>query len=153
MGDYFFDTSALVKRYVTEHGSAWVSKLVDPAEGHSIFIARITYVEVVSAIARRNRAGHLSVADMNASLNGFRHELSAVYSPVEISQGLITRAMSLAEKHALRGYDAVQLAAGLEVYDELHSAGLSLPTLVSADTALNDAATIEGLNVDDPNNH
>ena len=61
--------------------------------------------------------------------------------------------MALAEKHPLRGYDAVQLTAALEV-DRLRTAQeLSPPELISADTALNDAALLEGLRIDDPNNH
>jgi predicted nucleic acid-binding protein len=36
----------------------------------------------------------------------------------EITPLLSSRAMSLATKHALRGYDAVQLAAALEANDE-----------------------------------
>ncbi|NOT59076.1 MAG: nucleic acid-binding protein, partial [Acidobacteria bacterium] len=55
--------------------------------------------------------------------------------------------------HALRGYDAVQLAAALEENDELMSFGLPALTLVSADAELNKAAQAEGLNVENPNNH
>ena len=61
--------------------------------------------------------------------------------------------MLLAETHALRGYDAVQLAAALEVYRERRRAGLPTPTFISADIGLNTAATAEGLTVDDPNTH
>jgi predicted nucleic acid-binding protein len=49
MADYFFDTSALVKRHVTEVGSAWVKSLVRAKAGHTLYIARITSVEVTSA--------------------------------------------------------------------------------------------------------
>ena len=50
-------------------------------------------------------------------------------------------------------YDAVQLAAALEV-GRLHQAvGLGSVTLISADGELNIAATVEGLRVDDPNAH
>lgn len=34
MADYFFDSSALVKRYVREVGSDWVGQLTDPPAGH-----------------------------------------------------------------------------------------------------------------------
>jgi predicted nucleic acid-binding protein len=150
---YFFDSSALVKRYVTETGTSWVSALVDPSGGNRIFIVSITAVEVVSAIKRRERAGNLSPADMTASLTKFRHELSSIYLPIEISRNLISRAMSLVERHALRGYDAVQLASALEVYDQRQSAGMTGPIFVSADADLNSAAATEGLAVDDPNGH
>ena len=61
---------------------------------------------------------------------------------------MLQRAALLADTHALRGYDAVQLAAAMEVR-------LQVPALilVSADTELNSAATAEGMPVEDPNTH
>jgi hypothetical protein len=61
--------------------------------------------------------------------------------------------MRLANRHALRAYDAVQLAAALNIRQERQDAGLVPVTLISADQALNDAATAEGMAVDDPNGH
>jgi uncharacterized protein len=49
MADYFFDTSALVKRHVAEVGTAWVKSLVRAKAGHTLYIARITAVEITSA--------------------------------------------------------------------------------------------------------
>jgi len=63
---------------------------------------------------------------------------------------LIAQAGALAEKHALRGYDAVQLAAALQAKSAYSTAGLAL-TLISADLELNSAAIAEGLVVYDPN--
>jgi hypothetical protein len=48
MADYFFDTSALVKRHVIEAGSPWVKSLVRAKAAHTLYIARITAVEVTS---------------------------------------------------------------------------------------------------------
>jgi hypothetical protein len=56
----------------------------------------------------------------------------------------MVEASHLAEKHALRGYDAVQLASALKANEERVSNGLSPLTVVSADTELNDAAHAEG---------
>ncbi len=58
-----------------------------------------------------------------------------------------------AKKYALRGYDAVQLAAALETEKERIALGLSSLILLSADTDLNDSAIAECLTVDDPNNY
>jgi hypothetical protein len=52
----------------------------------------------------------------------------------------------------LRGYDAVQLAAAREVNYECLTLGLAL-TVISSDNALNKAAALEGLTVDNPDNH
>jgi hypothetical protein len=61
--------------------------------------------------------------------------------------------MSLAETHALRGYDAVQCAAALVVHTYRQVLGMPTLAFVSADGALNTAAVAEGLIVDDPNAH
>jgi uncharacterized protein len=42
MAAYFFDSSALVKRYVVESGTQWVRNLCDPTVSHSLYIVRIT---------------------------------------------------------------------------------------------------------------
>jgi predicted nucleic acid-binding protein len=72
---------------------------------------------------------------------------------IEQTPTLVDRAADLAEAHALRAYDAVQLAAALEIDANVKSAGVSMITLVSADGGLNAAAITEGLAVDDPNTH
>jgi uncharacterized protein len=56
MSMLYFDSSALVKRYLTETGSGWVAALTDPASGNTIVLAVITQVEVAAAFAARQRA-------------------------------------------------------------------------------------------------
>ncbi len=149
----FFDSSALVKRYTSEAGSVWVESLLDPFAGNLTYIAQIASVEVVSAITRRQRGGSFSLTDAQAAIIHFRSFIKTSCRIVPIDEILISQAMDLAEKYALRGYDAVQLAAALEVHNERLAFGLSTPTLISSDLALNDAATAEGLTIDDPNLH
>jgi predicted nucleic acid-binding protein len=153
MAAYFFDSSAIVKRYVSETGTAWVISVVDPATGHRIYLARITGVEVVSAITRQGRGGSLSATDAATAITQFRHDFAQEYRLVEIMPLLVSRAMTLAEAYALRGYDAVQLAAALRVNAHRLARGMPALTFVSADAALNAAATAEGLTVEDPNAH
>ena len=52
---YFVDSSALVKRYVQETGTSWVRRLTRRSPSTVIYIARITAVEVASAVARRRK--------------------------------------------------------------------------------------------------
>lgn len=148
MADYFFDTSAVVKRYVQETGTVWTRNLAAPASGNFIYLARITEVEVTAALARRRGQPGLSVAQAAGALALFRQDFAQDYRIVEMTASLLQRAALLADLHALRGYDAVQLAAAIEVR-------LQVPALilVSADTELNTAATAEGLPVEDPNTH
>ena len=149
---HFFDSSAIVKRYVNEIGTAWILGLVGPTSGNHSYLASVTGVEVVSALTRQQRSGSLAATDAAAALAAFRHDFANEYRIVEISAALVDAAMALAEKHALRGYDAVQLAVALQVHGHVLASGTTL-TLVSADLALNTAATAEGLTVDDPNAH
>jgi cell division protein FtsW (lipid II flippase) len=48
MAAYFLDSSALIKRYVQERGTAWIRASIDPAAGHHIFAARLALVEVAA---------------------------------------------------------------------------------------------------------
>lgn len=153
MSVYFFDSSAIVKRYVKEQGTDWVIGITNPAKGDATYIARITGAEVISALTRRGRSGDISRAGMARAIADFRNDFAREYRVLEITPPLIARAMLLAESQALRGYDAVQLAAALEVNDRCVALAIPALTLISADVALNTAATAEGLTVDDPNAH
>lgn len=150
---YFFDSSALVKRYVNETGTAWAVKVTDSVTGNLIHVARITGVEVVSAITRRARSGSITLTDAARAIASFRHDFLNNFIVTEITSALTSRAMRLAETHALRGYDAIQLAAALDITTQGLSFGMPKLILVSADTTLNSAALAESLNVEDPNAH
>lgn len=153
MSDLFTDSSALAKRYVNETGSQWLRALMTPNPNRQIYVAAITSVEVIAAIARRQRGGTLSPTNAQTALQQFRADFVTDYQFVEITDLLLQSAMNLAERYALRGYDAVQLAAGLEVNALVIANGLSPIIFVSADAELNRAAASEGLPIDDPNAH
>jgi predicted nucleic acid-binding protein len=145
---YFLDSSAVMKRYVQETGTVWVRALTASGTGNFFYLARITDVEVTAALARRRGQAGLSVVQAVAALRQFRRDFGQDYRVVEITIALLQRAAQLADTHALRGYDAVQLAVALDV----HARDQAL-VLVSADAELNAAATAEGLRVEDPNTH
>ncbi len=153
MAVLFIDSSALVKRYVSETGTAWVLGITDPAVGNSLYIARITGVETISAITRRLRRGEITVAAAAAAITDFRLDFAAQYLSVEVTEGLVAHAMDLAETYGLRGYDAVQLAAGLHVHTTGLSLGLPALTFIAADGDLLAAAAAEGMMTDNPNSH
>jgi len=152
MAAFFCDSSAIVKRYIAETGSAWLSAATTP-KSNFVYVARITFVEVVSAISRREKGNHIRATDADTARLTFEQDYLNEFLKVEISETLIIEAANLAKKYALRGYDAIQLAAALETEKERFAVGLLSLTLLSADTDLNAAATAEGLTVDNPNNH
>lgn len=153
MATFFCDTSALVKRYVSETGSAWLTTTLHPSLRQRIYIAQITIVEIVSAITRREKGGSTTPQEASNALNQFEQDWKTEITIIDFSANLVNDAVALTRKHALRGYDAVQLATVLEIHNERTALGLSPLILLSADTDLNTAAVSEGLVVDNPNNH
>src|SRR5208337_4580589 len=89
MAVYFFDSSALVKRHVSESGSAWVRSLTRAKAAHTLYIARITAVEITSAITRRQHGGSLSPAQAGAILAHFRRNPTQRYLTLEITPSLL----------------------------------------------------------------
>ena len=153
MTAYFFDTSALVKRYSRETGTAWMLGLFRRPAGHRLYVLRITGVEAAAALTRKRRGSHITADEAARALARLRRDLGARLRIVEVTPALLTNAMTLAEKHALRGYDAVQLAGVLEANNERVRQRLAPLTLVAADGELLAAAAAEGLTTDNPNNH
>ena len=152
MASYILDSSALVKRYVAESGSIWVSNLSNPGSGNQIFVANIAGVEVVAALARRRTSYRSGSADFGFLIDQFRNDFKEVYKIVEVSPSIIKSAMHIAERHALRGYDCIQLSSALFISQKYAELGEKF-TLVSADLELNAAAILEGVIVENPNDH
>ena len=103
MAAYFFDSSAVVKRYVNETGTPWVSSITDPAAGARVYVAAVAGVEGVSAVTRRLvHVKTISQTDAATTLASFRQDFSVEYRVIPVSDSVIARAMALAEQHALR---------------------------------------------------
>jgi uncharacterized protein len=153
MSAYFFDSSALVKRYIIEAGSKWVISLLKPSANNTIFIAQIAGVEVTSAIARRRKGLKITPIEAKKSILRFQKDFQFRFFQKSLSPSLVELAMQFADQYELRGYDAVQLASAIESDKLRQTNGLSSIIFVSADNALNSAAQLEGLTVDNPNNY
>lgn len=149
MATYFFDASALAKRYLREVGSEWVSGLFagDPPR---IFISSLSGVEVVTAIARKGRAGEVGPQERDKALNAFRREFTASYALVPPEPTVIYKAMDLLLTHPLRAYDAIQVASALLLPPLPGGATL---TFVAADERLLAVAKKLGLPIENPNLH
>ena len=141
-----------MKRYVWEDGSAWVRQLTRRAAGNDLTLARVTEVEVVSALVRHQPP--LPSTDLIDALSEFQTDCRRRHFRfVNVTRVLTARAAQLVSAYRLRGYDAIQLAAALQTRDRLAARGLGAPTLISADDDLNRAAAAEGLSVDNPLRH
>jgi uncharacterized protein len=145
----FADTSALVKRYVPEVGSAWMEQWFDPANGHLVIISEITIVELVSALARRHREASIPSADFLHLRSDFLLHADHEYLVMTLQSTLLIRAQQLVTTRPLRTLDAIQLASALECAQVLGTQ----PLLLSADRNLLNIAILEGLVIDDPHAH
>lgn len=153
MAFFFFDSSGLVKRYILETGTAWVQTISDTAAGHDCFLAEITGAEMIAAVTRRRRRGDLTQIDAANALTEINADFLRDFLLIEVSLSRVQEAMVLAERHGLRGYDAVQLACALFLRGQGQLSGQADSVFITADRELMTAARAEGLTVDDPNSH
>lgn len=154
MSLFYFDSSALAKRYLTETGSAWVTALTDPAADHIIVVGEITQVEIASALAARHRApGGITRQEREAAISLLAKHCHTEYQLVVINHTILEHAVMLTQNHRLRAYDAIQLATALTVHTTVIAANLPGLTFVAADDDLIVAAQAEGLATDNPNHH
>lgn len=112
----FCDTSALVKLYVREAESDAVA--AHAAGSELLAVCRISWVEALSALARRAR----EQPEDSTVIDTARQRLAADwphYFVVEVTQPLVELAGDYAESFALRAYDSVQLAAANTVHREV----------------------------------
>ncbi len=137
----YVDTSTLLKLLVEEDGSDRAALIWDRAD--ALTSAALVTVEARAALAAAVRGHRLTPAHHRRA----KSELVALVDElniVEITEDLIARASDLAEREALRGYDAIHLAAALTVHADV---------LTSADTDLCEAAQRKGLHVANPLDH
>jgi predicted nucleic acid-binding protein len=139
---YFFDTSALVKRYHHESGSGQVDAIFNDPDS-DLIISELAIVELASALRRKQNRGEITVQALNNALTYFAHEVSGDLVVAGFHSGFIQQARDLVLQRGLRTLDALQLTSVLEFR------ALS-PVFVCADVGLRQAASDEGLTVLDP---
>jgi len=150
---YFLDSSALLKRYVPEVGTAWIQSITDAQSQNLLIVAHIAWVEICSAVARRQRESSISSLQANQVLAAFRAHWNTQYFIVAINNTVIDLAGQLVNQHPLRAYDAVQLAAALSLQGQLSLPNVASLTFLTADTRLLAIAQAESLLADNPNLH
>ena len=137
----YLDTSALLKCLIAEAHSDEVREWIAASDG--LATSRVTYPEAAAALARRQRRGDLSPDAVRRSLR----RLADRWADLVLLDLTEIRAGGLAVRHALRGFDAVQLAAALTLRTAL---GAESVAFSSFDAELNRAAVAEGLIVLEP---
>jgi len=106
----YLDTSSLVKLYVEEEGSSHIIELVNRST--TAATSMVAYVEARAAFSRRMREGVVSKRDYKDLVLSFERDWIN-YLQVKVTQELIQLAGNMAEKHSLRGFDAIHLASAM----------------------------------------
>jgi predicted nucleic acid-binding protein len=149
MAEHFYDTSAAVKHYRIEVGTARVDTLLaDTGSRH--FLSALGVVEIHSVLARLVRTGQITAADFHLVRGRFLADIvSGLWQVVQVTGAEFQQAQQLLVRYAttrsLRTLDAVQLAVALA----LHTTS-PLDDFVCADTNLCQIAAAEGLTVVNP---
>ncbi len=118
----YLDSSALVKRYVTETGSAEVEQVI--AEAAVVGTGLISRAEVSAAFSKGVRVGALTSELAMIALKAFRTDWEDLVR-IQVSEAVVARADTLAWDHGLRGYDAIHLAMAL-VWQEIMGEHITL---------------------------
>lgn len=134
----YFDTSALVKRYVREKGSLAVRRLL---RSHCVVSSALLGLEIRSALHRRHREGAL----MGAALRRVERRVAAdeaAWQQITVGVEVLDEARGQVARFPLGTLDAIHLATALIARRE----GLEVP-FVTADRRQAVAARAQHLEV------
>ena len=135
----FLDTSALVKFFHVEQGSAEVEALVNDKK-NEIWISELTRIEFLSAIHRKFREKLLTESELSVAINGFNEQLKNFHVEpigIDVTERAEKLFRDIAKFFPLRTLDAIQLAAFLHIKES--------ERFVLADEKLNTIAQAVGV--------
>jgi uncharacterized protein len=132
----FLDTSAFVKRYLSEPGTDRVLALTASAE--SLGVSVLVLPEAVSTLRRLVREHRLRESEYAIVKSGLVRDLADA-DVCDLTPGALERAVGCLERHALRALDALHIGCAHAYRPDL---------FVSADQRQCDAARAEGLVVE-----
>ena len=134
----YFDTSALVKRYVEEPHSRDVLSVMDR---HDCVTSAVLPVELRSALRRRLADGTLRTDRVADVLKRFAADRE-FWALMEVTRDVLARAETLVTTHPLRALDAIHVASAQLFKTRL---GIFELRFVSADMRQTEAAAAAGM--------
>ncbi|MCK4727423.1 MAG: type II toxin-antitoxin system VapC family toxin [Desulfobacterales bacterium] len=134
----YLDTSSLVKLYVEEKDSSQIANLVGASNVTATSL--VAYAEARAAFARRFRERAFTANEYRVLLSSLNEDWGN-YLILKVTNELVRRAGDLAEKHALRGFDAIHLSSAVSLCQDF-----SAPVVFScSDRKLQKASELEDL--------
>ena len=141
----YFDSSALVKRYVEETGTNSVKSIL--STGEEIATSKLTYPEILSALMRKHRAGEIAKKLLQDIVARFERDWYHILV-LEFHNDLLQIVKFLIEKHPIKAADAIHLSSALW----LKLSSKIDVTFVASDLNLLKAAQAEKLQIINPLN-
>jgi len=149
---FFFDASALAKRYTPETGTDTIDVIFDNVSFERLMCSAIGALEVFWICVRKRNDGRINARDFSQATLYFRQEVLAAgsdFQTLSTSESNLQLPMTFIEVHAINSTDALVLASALEVAQRLRTVGDDL-VLVASDQRLLRAAQAEGLSSFNP---
>lgn len=139
----YADSSALVKRYVKEAGSARLVETLSISD--VIATSKLAFPELLSAFTRKRRSRELSEKSFRAAVRRLEEDWKDLLV-VDLHDDLLPLIKSLVMKYALKGADSVHLSSALWLSE---SSGMSV-VFSASDAQLLKAARAERLEIFNP---
>lgn len=149
---FYFDASALAKRYTDEVGSDEIDFFFHNVPLECLSCLTIGAIEVFWICVRKQNDGRLTSHQFERSVTHLRHEVinnRSGFKTISVPDSLVWNSMDLIETHSLNSVDALVLRSALDIATELRSTDDRL-VLVASDQRLLRAARAEGLQVFNP---
>jgi len=148
LSKYFFDTSAVVKRYHLEDGSDLIDKLFAESDAEFV-ISDISIIEFYSALSLKIRVGEIDEENFMSLRKLFSQDIKrGLYEVAEFTNAEKLESTKLllkyAKKHSLKTLDAIQLS----VVKSVNQA--EVKAVVCADEKFCKIITLEGFPVINP---
>lgn len=116
----FFDTSAIVKAYAPERGSATVHGVLAGLEG-KLYLSNVVALEVLGALAKKQRKGELTQSAYGTARAMFLGELGAKLNVFELREVDFTTAFQMVDRYCHIGAGPIDV---LHVVSALHLGAL-----------------------------
>lgn len=136
----FFDTSALIKRYISETGSNKVDELFEISE--NIIVSPVTKIEVYSSLKRLLVTNLISEEDYETVKSNIDYDFR-YFTVVSLNEKIEKEVIKLIERHQLKALDSIQLASCLYRKADIRD-------FIVSDVKLKNAAEAENIEVIDP---
>lgn len=151
MDDFYFDASALVKRYSDEPGTEPVNHIFDSVPLTRLMCLTIGATEVVSILVRKRNDGRMSPSSFSQAFINVHEEVihHPDFATLPADDPTVVDSIGFIVRHSINATDAIVLVDALQGNEDCQRRGEKL-ILVSSDQRLNRAAQQEGLAVFNP---